>query len=199
MKNQTLTYWSGAALITAVATLGSTIPATAQEDVDPPAQTDEVAADEATPSGEARRRGGRAVDGERDRPRGGRGGGFGRRGNDDPSPGDRPGPGPAGRGPMGPQGAPVDAGRLFDLFDIDEDDQLSRDEFRRMTEAARIFRQMAMAGRGPGAGRGMQGSRGEFGQRGPGFERPEGPDGRGPRRGPPGGERPPRRGDPSDS
>ena len=98
------------------------------------------------------------------------------------------GPGPDGPGPGGP-GRPLPAMRLFEEFDKDGNDQLSRDEFERLM---RRMREMGPPRRGPG------GPDGPPGFRRPGrSERPDaGPEGQPPRprergdRGP--GRRPPR-------
>lgn len=84
--------------------------------------------------------------------------------------GPRPG-GPEGRGPEG-WGGP-DPNQIFDRFDENGDDQLSRDEFMQLTERLREMRE-------------------RFGQGGPGGRGPRGEGFGGPRRGGPEGGRPPR-------
>ena len=107
-------------------------------------------------------------------------------------PGERGEAGPRRHGPRG-HGSPEDAAQLFELFDIDGDQQLSREEFRRMTSAMRIFRSMVHSGLRPHALPHMRPGRFDRadaqgspirGRRGPG-----GPEADGPRRG--GRERPP--------
>jgi Ca2+-binding EF-hand superfamily protein len=114
-----------------------------------------------------------------------RGPGEGRRGPRGEGFGPPPGPGgPEGRGPEGrgrrPEGQRgPDANRLFDRFDADGDDQLSREEFTNLAERLQEMRErMGDAGGRRGGGRG-----GEYG--------PPGRGGRPPRPQRPGGESPP--------
>lgn len=72
-----------------------------------------------------------------------------------------------GRG-AGPMGMP-DPERLFNTFDADGDDQLSREEFTKLTATLRE-RMAGLRGRGLGPGPPEGGGRGRF-------RRPEGPDG----------------------
>ncbi|MDZ4656934.1 MAG: EF-hand domain-containing protein [Bythopirellula sp.] len=84
--------------------------------------------------------------------------------------------GPEARGPRpgGPEGRGPDPNQMFDRFDANGDDQLSRDEFMQMTDRLREMRE-------------------RFGQGGPGGRGPRGGEGfGGPRRGGPAGGRPPR-------
>jgi Ca2+-binding EF-hand superfamily protein len=90
--------------------------------------------------------------------------------------GPRPsGPGPEGRGPG--FGGP-DPNRIFDRFDEDSDEQLSRDEFLKLTEWTREMRERFVGGgqrgRGPrGEGAGGPGRGGPRGDRPPRPQRPE--------------------------
>lgn len=136
----------------------------------------------------------------------GRGPGAGRGEQAGPPPGDRVGP-PPGRGPRPegpPQGGPLrDPMVMFDEFDADKDNKLSREEFGRLTERLRQIRERMMEmgrrggpgeefgpppgprgpgrgpGPGPGVGRGFgpDDDRPAYGRGGPGAR---GPEGRGP-------------------
>lgn len=95
--------------------------------------------------------------------RGPRGEGFG----PPPGPGGPEGRGPQGRGPEGQRGP--DPNRMFDRFDADGDDQLSREEFTNLAERLREMRErMGDAAQRRGGGRG-----GEYGP--PGRGRPPRP------------------------
>jgi Ca2+-binding EF-hand superfamily protein len=109
--------------------------------------------------------------------RGPRGEGFGPPPGPDGPEGRGPGRGPGGRGPEGQRG--LDANRLFDRFDADGDDQLSREEFTTLAERLQEMRERM----GDAAGRRGGGRGGEYG--------PPGRGGRPPRPQRPGEESPP--------
>jgi hypothetical protein len=124
------------------------------------------------------------------------------RGPDDWGPGDRGparrGPDDRGRGPGGPDNPPPprpNPERLFNRFDENKDESLSKDEFKKLTDFMREHRPMGppMMGRG-GPGRGFDGPPRDFDRRGEGRGRgwwrdappgpPPGPDGPPPEDGP---------------
>ena len=126
--------------------------------------------------------------------------------------------GPEGRpprrdGPRGPQRPPMNPDEVFDTFDVDQDGQLSREEFHRLGMAFRMAQAMRMSQLGmhmqhrggpmgpppPRGGfedRGPRRDRPEMDERGRGRDRPRGPRGfrgeEGDFRGPPERPRPPR-------
>jgi hypothetical protein len=112
-----------------------------------------------------------------------RGEGRGPEGRRGPGPGGHDGPGPGGPPPHGP-GFPPNPMRLFNAFDADKNEQLSKDEFEKLMGKLRELMPPPPRFRGPGGpdGPGPGPGRPGFGEgrrRGP--EGPGGPEGRGPR------------------
>jgi Ca2+-binding EF-hand superfamily protein len=101
--------------------------------------------------------------------------GAGKKGKKEP--GDRRGPGfrpDRPRGPRGPGGPPLPSPEeMFEKFDEDKNDSLSRDEFKKMTAFVHEHRPMGPPPRGPEGRRDFRGH-GPDG-RGPEFRRPDGP------------------------
>jgi Ca2+-binding EF-hand superfamily protein len=100
--------------------------------------------------------------------RGPRGEGFG----PPPGPGGPDARGPEGRGPGGQRG--FDPNRMFDRFDADGDDQLSREEFTTLAERLREMRErVGDAAQRRGGGRGGEYGPPDRGGRPPRPQRPE--------------------------